>query len=51
MQKIKHRPFYKYGSCKFIKTLLTPNDWPDKGEQSCEKNERNYDASASQQTT
>jgi hypothetical protein len=21
MQKIKHRPFYKYGSCKFIKTL------------------------------
>jgi len=26
MQKIKHRPYYKYDSYKFLKTLLTPND-------------------------
>jgi len=26
MQKIKHHPYYKCEPCKFLKTLLTPND-------------------------
>jgi hypothetical protein len=26
MQKIKHRPHYKYDTCKFLNTLLTQND-------------------------